>query len=91
ELGWLMVLLGGGFTPLPYKVITITSGVTQLDLWLFVGLSLVARSLRFAATCALLFWAGPRLKTLIERRLGMAFVLMAVMVVGGLMLGKYVL
>ncbi|HCE6256034.1 TPA: DedA family protein, partial [Pseudomonas aeruginosa] len=54
-------------------------------------LSLVARSLRFAATCALLFWAGPRLKTLIERRLGMAFVLMAVMVVGGLMLGKYVL
>lgn len=58
ELGWLMVLLGGGFTPLPYKVITITSGVTQLDLWLFVGLSLVARSLRFAATCALLFWAG---------------------------------
>lgn len=29
ELGWLMVLLGGGFTPLPYKVITITSGVTQ--------------------------------------------------------------
>ncbi|HBO7680810.1 TPA: DedA family protein, partial [Pseudomonas aeruginosa] len=30
-------------------------------------------------------------KTLIERRLGMAFVLMAVMVVGGLMLGKYVL
>ncbi len=48
ELGWLMVLLGGGFTPLPYKVITITSGVTQLDLWLFVGLSLVARSLRFA-------------------------------------------
>ncbi|HHW1985652.1 TPA: YqaA family protein, partial [Pseudomonas aeruginosa] len=91
ELGWLMVLLGGGFTPLPYKVITITSGVTQLDLWLFVGLSLVARSLRLAATCALLFWAGPRLKTLIERRLGMAFVLMAVMVVGGLMLGKYVL
>ena len=52
ELGWLMVLLGGGFTPLPYKVITITSGVTQLDLWLFVGLSLVARSLRVAATCA---------------------------------------
>ncbi|WP_425335596.1 YqaA family protein, partial [Pseudomonas aeruginosa] len=91
ELGWLMVLLGGGFTPLPYKVITITSGVTQLDLWLFVGLSLVARSLRFAATCALLFWAGPRLKTLIERRLGMAFVLMAVMVIGGVMLGKFVL
>lgn len=55
ELGWLMVLLGGGFTPLPYKVITITSGVTQLDLWLFVGLSLVARSLRFAV----LGWPTP--------------------------------
>lgn len=55
ELGWLMVLLGGGFTPLPYKVITITSGVTQLDLWLFVGLSLslvVARPWRTRAGVA---------------------------------------
>ena len=37
ELGWLMVLLGGGFTPLPYKLITLTSGVTQLDLVLFIA------------------------------------------------------
>ncbi|KAF1051563.1 MAG: hypothetical protein GAK43_02347 [Stenotrophomonas maltophilia] len=91
QLGWLMVLLGGGFTPLPYKLITLTSGVTQLDLTLFIVLSVIARTLRFAATCALLFWAGPRLRELIERRLGLAFGVMTVMVVGGLMLGKYLL
>ncbi len=91
ELGWLMVLLGGGFTPLPYKLITLTSGVTQLDLVLFIALSVVARTLRFAATCALLFWAGPALREAIEKRLGLTFGLLTAMVVGGLLLGKYML
>lgn len=91
ELGWLMVLLGGGFTPLPYKLITLTSGVTQLDLVLFIVLSVIARTLRFAATCALLFWAGPKLREVIEKRLGLAFGLLTAMVVGGLLLGKYML
>lgn len=91
ELGWLMVLLGGGFTPLPYKLITLTSGVTQLDLMLFIVLSVIARTLRFAATCALLFWAGPKLREVIEKRLGLAFGLLTAMVVGGLLLGKYML
>ncbi|WP_448683655.1 YqaA family protein [Pseudomonas nicosulfuronedens] len=91
ELGWLMVLLGGGFTPLPYKLITLTSGVTQLDLLLFIALSVVARTLRFSATCALLFWAGPALREVIEKRLGLAFGLLTAMVVGGLLLGKYML
>lgn len=90
ELGWLMVLLGGGFMLLLYKVIIIISGVIQFDFWLFVGFSFVVCSLCFVVICVLLFWVGLCLKILIEWCLGMVFVLMVVMVVGGLMLGKYV-
>lgn len=91
EMGWLMVLLGGGFTPLPYKVITITSGVTQLDFATFVAVSVLARCMRFYLTCGLLYWAGPRAKDLIERRLGLAFTLLLIVVVGGLVVAKQLL
>lgn len=91
ELGWLMVLLGGGFTPLPYKG---DHHYQRSD----PARPLAVRrpqpcrpqpALRRYLRFAVLGWPTP--EDLIERRLGMAFVLMAVMVVGGLMLGKYVL
>lgn len=91
DMGWLMVLLGGGFTPLPYKVITITSGVTHMNLAVFIGISVLARSMRFALTCGVLYWAGPRAKEIIEKRLGLAFILLLVMVIGGLWLAKAVI
>ena len=91
DMGWLMVLLGGGFTPLPYKVITITSGVTNMNLAVFIGISVLARSMRFALTCGVLYWAGPRAKEIIEKRLGLAFALLLVMVIGGLWLAKAVI
>ncbi|MFD2237401.1 YqaA family protein [Aureimonas populi] len=70
DLGWLMVLVGGGVTPIPYKVVTILSGVTRLDFALFVAMSVVARSIRFAIPCALLYYYGPQAKVLLEKRLG---------------------
>lgn len=90
EWGWLMVLLGGGFTPIPYKVITILSGVTQLNFLVFVLVGAFARSTRFLITCGLLYWLGPRAKQLIEKRLGLMFILLVVIVVGGLYLAKFV-
>jgi membrane protein YqaA with SNARE-associated domain len=91
DLGWLMVLLGGGFTPLPYKVITITSGVTHMSLGLFIAVSVLARSTRFGLTCGVLYWAGPRAKEIIEKRLGLVFGVALVTVIGGLLLTKLVL
>ena len=44
---WLVVLFLAGFTPLPYKVFTIASGLISFNLFIFILISLVSRGLRF--------------------------------------------
>lgn len=68
EYGWLMVLIGGGITPIPYKVITISSGLTQLDFMTFVLASIVARGVRFALPCGIIYFFGDHAKRLMETR-----------------------
>ena len=46
-LVWLSILFLAGFTPLPYKVFTITSGMIGFNLLIFMIVSLISRSLRF--------------------------------------------
>ena len=46
-LTWLSILLLAGFTPLPYKVFTIASGLISFNLLIFILVSLISRSLRF--------------------------------------------
>ncbi len=89
DVGWLMVLLGGGMTPLPYKVITIASGLTQLDFGIFVAMSVLARTMRFFMTCGLLYWGGPAAKDFIEKRAGWATFIVIAVVVAGVIATKY--
>lgn len=89
EYGWLMVLLGGGFTPIPYKVITILSGITQLNFFVFVIVGTFARATRFLITCGILYWFGPKAKEIIEKYLTLAFIAFVVLVVGGFYLVKH--
>jgi len=46
-LTWLSILFLAGFTPLPYKVFTIASGLIGFNILIFVIVSLISRSLRF--------------------------------------------
>ena len=46
-LAWLSILFLAGFTPLPYKVFTIASGLIGFNLLIFIFVSLISRSLRF--------------------------------------------
>ena len=46
-LAWLSILFLAGFTPLPYKVFTIASGLIGFNLIVFIIVSLISRSLRF--------------------------------------------
>jgi membrane protein YqaA with SNARE-associated domain len=89
DIGWLMVLLGGGITPLPYKVITIASGLTKLDFAVFVAVSVVARAMRFYITCGLLWWGGPKAKEFVEKRAGVAFAIMLAVVIAGVVVTRY--
>jgi membrane protein YqaA with SNARE-associated domain len=82
ELGpWIVGI--GGATPFPYKVITIASGMTSLDIGVFIGASILSRGVRFFAVCALLWYFGERLRGFIDRHLGKVTLASFVVIIGG--------
>lgn len=82
EWGAWAVLIAG-VTPFPYKVITILSGTTGLNVWVFMVASVIARGLRFFIVAGLLWKFGPPIRDFIERRLGLMFTLFVVLLLGG--------
>jgi membrane protein YqaA with SNARE-associated domain len=84
------IVLTAGLTPFPYKVITIASGATGLNLAVFLLASLVARSARFFIVAALLYWVGPPIRAFIEKRLGLVFTALMVLLIGGFLVARYV-
>jgi membrane protein YqaA with SNARE-associated domain len=78
---WIILLKG--LTPIPYKIVTITSGFAGFNIVLFVVCSIVARGMRFYLTAFLLNRYGMRARAIIEERLGFWFTIsVAVLVVG---------
>ena len=84
------IVLIAGVTPFPYKVITITAGAVGLSWPVFIIASIVARGARFALVAGLLYYFGPPIRDLIERRLGLVFTIFVALVIGGLVLVRYV-
>ena len=84
----LWIVFTAGLTPLPYKVFTIASGVTQLDVTIFVLGSILSRGLRFAVVAALLRRFGSPIRAFIEQHLGKVTAAFAVSLVGGFVLLK---
>jgi len=78
---WIILLKG--LTPIPYKIVTITSGFAGFNLGLFVVLSLITRGARFFVEAFLLNRYGARARGVIEKRLGLWTGLAAVGVVVG--------
>jgi len=84
-----LIIIIKGITPIPYKLVTIASGVAHFDLAAFVGASIVSRSLRFFLLAALLWWFGPAVREFIERRLMLVTTAFAVCLVGGFLVIRY--
>ena len=78
------IIIIKGMTPIPYKLVTIASGVAHFDFASFVGASIVSRSLRFFLLAALLWWFGDAARAFIERRLMLVTSVFAILLVGGI-------
>jgi membrane protein YqaA with SNARE-associated domain len=83
-----LIVFSAGFSPIPYKLFTIASGVTQMDLTSFALTSLVGRGLRFFIVAGLLWKFGEPIRTFIERHLGKLTLLFVILLVGGVALLK---
>lgn len=79
-----------GMTPIPYKVVTIAAGVGQMNIWAFIGASIVARAMRFYLVAGLLYFFGEPIRSFIEKRLGMVMAAFLVLLVGGFVAVKYI-
>lgn len=80
-----------GITPFPYKVITILSGMTGLSLPVFIIASIIARGMRFFIIAALLWKYGDAIRAFIERRLGVMFFLLVVLLFVGFVAVKFLI
>ncbi|MBV8792221.1 MAG: DedA family protein [Pseudolabrys sp.] len=79
---WIILLKG--LTPIPYKVVTITSGFAGYNFALFVLLSVITRGARFFLLAFLLYRFGPQARGFIEKRLGLWMLITAIIFVAGL-------
>lgn len=82
---------GAGLTPFPYKVITIASGVANLDMVVFIVASVLSRGLRFFLVAGLLWYFGEPIRTFIEKNLGILTIVFFVLLLGGFVAIKFLL
>ena len=85
-----LILIAKGWTPFPYKVLTILAGATQMNFLAFIGASIVARAMRFYLVAALLYWYGDPIREFIERRLTLITTALVVLMVGGFVAIRYI-
>ncbi len=89
EQGWVIVLLAG-FTPLPFKVITIAAGATQMPLHILIIASILSRAARFFLVAGLLWKFGPPMKAWIDRNFAIATTVIGGALVAGFVALKYI-
>jgi membrane protein YqaA with SNARE-associated domain len=66
QWGWLVIILKGA-TPIPYKLVTITSGLLGYNFPMFVALSVLTRGARFFLVAGALNWFGEPVRQAMER------------------------
>jgi membrane protein YqaA with SNARE-associated domain len=82
EWGSVIILLKG-LTPIPYKLVTITSGFAGYNIWLFILCSIIARGGRFFFVAVLLNRYGDPIRAEIEKRLGLWLAVLVLVLVAG--------
>ncbi|WP_298951634.1 YqaA family protein [uncultured Methylobacterium sp.] len=85
------VILLKGFTPIPYKLVTITSGFAGYDLFWFTVLSLITRGARFYLLAFLVGRYGVGIRTILDRHLNVVAGLFAAVLVLGFVAFRYML
>ena len=80
-LAWLSILFLAGFTPLPYKAFTISSGLIAFNLPIFIIVSLISRSLRFFIVAYLSYRFGELFTDYMEKHGSKWFTIIGIIIV----------
>ena len=88
EWGWPLVFIAG-FSPIPYKIFTVASGVLGMALWPFILASAISRSARFFLVAFLLAKFGEPMKEKIDKHFNLLALLFGVLLIGGIVVLKF--
>lgn len=85
------IVFTAGFTPIPYKVITISSGAFNINLLMFIVASVISRGARFFLVAFLIWKFGPQIRTFIDKYFNWLAVAFTILLIGGFVAIKYAL
>ena len=80
-VAWMTLLAIAGFSPVPFKLLTITSGFVHFNFLYFIIISFLTRGLRFFLIAFLIGNFGPTMKKLIEKKLILVSVIISIILV----------
>ena len=80
-IAWITLLAIAGFSPLPFKLLTISSGFINFNLAYFIIISLLTRGSRFFLIAFLIGNFGPAMKLLIEKKLLKVSIILSIMII----------
>ena len=87
RMGWL--ILFQGFTPIPFKLVTIAAGFARFDLAFFVPLCAITRGARFTLEAGLLYVFGEPVRGFIEKRLELVSLGFLALLIAGFLIARY--
>ena len=80
-IAWMTLLAIAGFTPVPFKLLTITSGFVNFNIIYFVFVALITRGTRFFLIAFLIGNFGPTMKKIIEKKLVLVSIIFSIFLV----------
>jgi membrane protein YqaA with SNARE-associated domain len=85
------IVFTAGFTPLPYKVFTISSGAFKISLPMFIIASIISRGARFYFISFLIWKFGPQIKSFIDKYFNWLAIIFTLLLIGGFFAINYLL
>ena len=83
------IIFTAGFTPLPYKVITISSGAFHINMAMFLFASIISRGARFFLVAGLIWKFGPQIKSFIDKYFNWLAIAFTILLIGGFVALNY--
>ncbi|MEW5909505.1 MAG: YqaA family protein [Thermodesulfobacteriota bacterium] len=80
-----------GFTPIPYKIFTISAGAFRINFFVFFLASMISRSARFFLVGGLIYLFGPKISRFIDKYFDLLAILFVILLIAGFIAVKYLL
>ena len=85
------IVFTAGFTPIPYKIITISAGAFNINMIMFIVASVISRGARFFLVAFLIWKFGPQIKSFIDKYFNWLAIAFTVLLIGGFLVIKYII